>query len=82
MPCSPLPLASGRPLVSGRGLKPAIRCEPLFLVPSPARERAWIETDGITLYECEADSSPARERAWIETLGVTTAFFSYYVARS
>ena len=33
---------------------------------SPARERAWIETDAV-LKAAAVPWSPARERAWIET---------------
>ena len=34
-----------RPLVSGRGLKHTTACQGLWHGTSPARERAWIETN-------------------------------------
>jgi len=53
--------------VSGRGLKHRLDVRPSRRIPSPARERAWIDTLFFPLHSANA-KSPARERAWIETI--------------
>jgi len=48
---------------------------------SPARERAWIETNRRILLS-ESAVSPARERAWIETTSRVGTQMFLTVARS